>query len=201
MRFSVYTVILFGLVASLPLIFTRVDMLLFREGGITEWVQFSLLVATTGIFCTGFNISPQCRGSYAALATVSGFAAVRELDSLFDRVIPVLGWQGPATLLVFCGIYLILKNRATFMKGLGTLISGRAFMLMWCGFIVAVPFAQMVGHSKFLKQVMGNYYKRDYKRIIEESGEVLGYIFILLGAIEAILYCRKAMRQARLNKS
>jgi hypothetical protein len=34
---------------------------------------------------------------------------------------------------------------------------------------------------------MGNDYMRDYKRVIEELGEFLGYLFIMIGSIEAVL--------------
>jgi len=57
---------------------------------------------------------------------------------------------------------------------------------MWCGFVIAVPFAQMVGHGEFLMEVMGDDYVPHYKRVIEELGELVGYIIMLVGVAELV---------------
>lgn len=58
--------------------------------------------------------------------------------------------------------------------------------------IVAVPIAQLLGHAAFLESLMGENYMRAYKRVIEESGELLGYLLLLEGSIESLVWMKKA---------
>ena len=88
----------------------------------------------------------------------------------------------------------IWPRRATLKGQLAEFVAHRAFVLFWAGFIVAVPYAQLVGHAAFLESLMGDDYQRDYKRVIEELGEMLGYLLILLGSIEALLQAGRCAR-------
>ena len=77
------------------------------------------------------------------------------------------------------------------------------FFLLWAGFIIAIPVAQLVGNGAFLQAIMNDDYSRDYRRIIEEIGELMGYGLILVGSIELaiktadskVLYQAKHWRQ------
>jgi len=48
-------------------------------------------------------------------------------------------------------------------------------------------------HGAFLQLVMGDDYNRDYKRVIEETLETMGYILILIGSFESVLQLRTAV--------
>lgn len=82
-------------------------------------------------------------------------------------------------------------------RQIATFLSSRAFATLWAGFIVAVPVAQLLGHGPFLETLMGDDDERSYKRVIEESGELIGSILLLAGSIESMVQ----MRVARLTTS
>jgi len=84
------------------------------------------------------------------------------------------------------------SNAQTLKRQIMRLPHSRAFSLLWAGFIIAVPFAQLVGHGAFLQIVMGDDYSRNYPRIIEELGEFMGYVLLLIGGFELILQLRAA---------
>jgi len=65
-----------------------------------------------------------------------------------------------------------------------------AFTMLWAGFVVAVPVAQLLGHGSFLKSLMGDDYIRSYKRVIEECGELIGYMLLLAGSVESVINMR-----------
>ncbi|MFP4532385.1 MAG: hypothetical protein ACLFNS_06860 [Desulfobacterales bacterium] len=48
----------------------------------------------------------------------------------------------------------------------------------------------LLGHGDFLQSLMGDNYDRSYKRVIEESLELMGYILVFAGTIEASVELR-----------
>jgi len=56
--------------------------------------------------------------------------------------------------------------------------------------MVAFPFAQLVGHGAFMQVIMGDDYSRDYRHMIEEIGELMGYGLLLIGSFELIMETR-----------
>jgi hypothetical protein len=187
-RFVIYTLLVFGLTASLPVIIKNGDVLVFSEDGPIEWCQFILLTASAAILLF-FSRAKTCRlrELFCVLALTAVLASIRELDKIFDELIPVAGWKLPAALCVAGGFFIYWKKRDIIITQSASFISTSAFPLMWCGFIIAIPFAQLVGHGAFMRLLMGDDYVRDYKRVIEELGELLGYLLIFIGSIEAIL--------------
>jgi hypothetical protein len=71
------------------------------------------------------------------------------------------------------------------------MIPGRAFLILWCGFLVAIAFAQPFGHQQFLRLIMGSDYSRFVKNVVEEAGELVGYMLTLIGTIETVWECRR----------
>jgi len=67
--------------------------------------------------------------------------------------------------------------------------------VLWAGFIVAVPLAQLVGHGPFFRLFMDEEHVRNIKRVFEESGEFCGYLILLFGTIESILYFATAKEE------
>lgn len=101
-RFAAYTLAIFIITASLtPLAEYKDIYFIFTEHGPVEWLQLGLLVAASVSFFTGFFSLPAFRELFLILASVSAFAAVRELDSLLDKAIPWIGWKIGFALLLF----------------------------------------------------------------------------------------------------
>jgi hypothetical protein len=186
LRFLAYTILVFLLTASLPFLIQHGDIDVFKEGGMIEWLQFGLLVTTSGVFIAAAVLVAPDRHLLLLLASLSAMAAMRETDALLDDLIPILGWKIGFVILLY-PLGAVWTNRETFKQRMESLLSSRAFAMLWAGFVVAIPFSQMVGHGNFLQLLMGDDYQRDYKRVIEETGELVGYFLLLAGSFEALL--------------
>jgi hypothetical protein len=191
MRFALYTLVIFAFTASLQLIVQHGDIVVFEENGPIEWIQFGCLVAASSVLIAGSSVISSFRELFLLLASISAFAAVRELDSLLDKAIPWIGWKvGFVMVLYAAGV--AYSNRNKIKWQIAHFLSSPAFGVMWAAFIMAVPVAQLLGHGPFLESLLGDDYDRSYKRIIEESGEMVGYLLLLAGSIESLLYMKAA---------
>lgn len=195
-RFVLYTAGLLGAFALLPHAVIHGDVLVFKEGGIVEWIQFGLLALAGGWVLASSLRLPQFRTLLCVMALGIGMAMVRELDSLLDKLIPVLGWKLPCGLILAVLLFLAWRSRRALLPQIATFSTCRGFGMLWAGFAVAVPFAQLVGHGNFLQIIMGDDYVRDYKRVIEELGEVFGYLLLVIGSIESTLQMAALQRNA-----
>lgn len=193
MRFVGYTLVIFIFAASLPIIVQHGGANLFRENGPIEWLQFLCLSAASSIFIAGFRSIPIFRETLLILASVSALAAVREMDGLLDGM--WVGWKAGYVLLL-PAVGLAYANRSRLGWQMAQFFSSPAFVVLWAGFIVAVPIAQLFGHGAFLESLMGDNYIRTYKRVLEECGELVGYLLLVAGSIESALH----MKAAQLRK-
>lgn len=185
-RFIFYTLIVFGLTSLLPAIVVNEDIKAFKENGPIEWFQLCLITATSLLFYYRSRIS-NTRELYYLISLIAAVAVSREMDSLLFDIFPKIGWKLPVIILVFLIFKLCKQKHFILSTQMNDFLGSRVFSLLWCGFIVAVPFAQLVGHGDFLKSLMGDDYDRGYKRVIEETGELMGYLILFVGSIEAII--------------
>ncbi|HMP90083.1 MAG TPA: hypothetical protein PJ991_07770 [Kiritimatiellia bacterium] len=186
-RFALYTLIIFGFTGSLPFWVGEGDYLVFAENAFIQRLQLALLAASAIILVLVARSSGTPAVCYL-LGIVTMIAFNRELDSFWNKIIPFLGWKAIVTLFVLAGIAVSYYYRHNLNSQIGKFLqdNGRSFGLFWCGFVVAVPFAQLVGHGDFLMEVLGDDYVPHYKRVIEELGELAGYMLLLVGSLELI---------------
>mgnify|MGYP005853766709 CR=1 FL=1 len=187
-RFIIYTLVVFSITLTLPIIIEYGDFIVFSENGPIEWLQLILIFASVLLFAVDARLEI-CgfKQLFYILAFLMTIAGIREMDLIFDRIIPVLGWKLPVFLCIAAIVLVNLKYKNEIQIQIEQFIRTRSFALLWCGFIVAVPYAQLVGHGNFLELLMGDDYMRDYKRVIEELGELMGYLLIMVGSLEAVL--------------
>lgn len=190
-RFIAYTFAVFGFTVSLPSIVGEGDIVVFKEGGPIEWSQFVALSLASLAFCTSALARARLQDLSILLALFTSAAAMRELDSPLATLIPYLGWKLPVVLLAVTAATLTWRRRPAMETQLRRFLAYRSFPLLWAGFVVAIPFAQLVGHDELLRLVMGDDYTRDYKRVIEETTELLGYTLILIGSIEFLWQAKR----------
>ena len=188
-RFITYTLIIFAIAVSLPVVIEYGDVTVFSEDGPIEWLQIMIVLVSASVFWVNSR-SKECeyKQMFWIIALILFTAAIREMDLIFDRLIPVAGWQLPAAWSVMGAIIIYWKKKDVIVSQVSDFVRTRAFALLWCGLIVAVPYAQLVGNGKFLQLLMGDDYIRDYKRVIEELGELLGYLLLMIGSIEAVFH-------------
>lgn len=191
MRFVAYTLVIFAFTGSLQILVRDGDIVVFEDNGPIEWLQFGLLVAASAVFIAGSRIIQASREVFLMLASISAFAAVRELDWWLDGVIPWVGWKVGFVIVLYAAGAAYLRRDKLRLQIVRFLYSP-AFAIIWAGFIVAVPVAQLLGHGPFLQSLLGDDYTRSYKRVIEESGELVGYLLLVAGSVESILQRRAA---------
>lgn len=188
-RFTAYTVALFALTLSLPLVIGHGDIVVFKENGPIEWFQFGVLLAASSVFFVGAWQLSDFRQLLFIVGLVSIFAAIRELDVFLADALPGIGWKiGFIAMLYAAGS--AYTKRECLRRQLPQFVATSAFAILWAGFLVAVPLGQLIGHGAFLELVMGDDYNRDYKRVIEETLETMGYLLVLVGSFECVLQLR-----------
>jgi hypothetical protein len=197
LRFLIYTMVIFGMALSLPVVSVQWNFAGYTDGSSLEWIQFCVIFSTAiMLFASGWYFK-KFRILFFLLASMAGIASIREMDYVMNKTIPFFGWWLPAILVALAAIAMALRNRHLVKEQLFAFVLHRSFGLMWAGFICAVPVAQLVGHGPFLEAALGDDFRRSHKRLIEEIGELLGYILILIGSIEWTI---KVNRESRIKK-
>ena len=195
-RYVIFTALNVAMIYGIWLMARVGGTSLFSEGSRLEWTQFSALVAVAGLFFIAATRLPSHRQLHVLLGVAACLGGIRELDAYFDRWLPGLGWQLPFwCLLLSAGAY-AWRGRAALRMQLREFTSHRAFAFMWCAFILAAPFGQMIGHGAFLQELFGEDYRRPMKRVIEESAETLGYLWVLLASMDWLIDRRSDARVA-----
>jgi hypothetical protein len=165
--------------------------LFFEEGNVLEWFQVGFLALGAAFTCVASYRLP----GYGALLRCLGFlcalAAIRELDKDLDALIPIMGWQAPFALILLFALVTAWRYRHELPRQIRIFLNHRSFGMMWAGFILAIPFGQLIGHGPFLRDLFGEDYERSIKRVIEESAEMIGYLIIAISGIDLTLWLRK----------
>lgn len=194
-RMALYTLAIFALMFSLPHIFARGGFALFVENGVVEWFQFVLLTSITMMLLVAIIWSRTFRQILLVLFCLTAFATVRELDAILDRIVPYVGWKLAAAVPAALFVYVVAGWRRYKPQFRWFLFTPSIF-LFWSGFVVAVPVAQMLGNGDLLQEIMGNSYEARFKRVIEETGESIGYVILLFAAIECLVNIRMTLASA-----
>lgn len=178
------TLMVAGLVA---LIFKKVGAVAFEENGLIECVQFGLIAAAVSTVLFSAVYTENMKTLSYALVILFSLASIRELDSVLDKLIPGMGWQLPAACVGVYGLCFWWLNHRRLESEMRAFWGSRSFGILLLAVIVIVPISQFLGWKAFLKPLLDNNYSRDLKRLIEESGELVGYLLTLLGSVEFAL--------------
>ncbi len=195
-RLSLYTIFIFVITILLPFIVQSGQVQAFREEGWIEWCQLLLLLITSGIYFWGAYEGTNPEELFFLLGCLVAFATVRELDSFFDRWVPWVGWKF-GYLILINAIVRAARHRSTIYRQIWDFLGAPSVLILWRGFLFVVPVGQLIGHGPFLKSLMGNDYTHDYKRVLEEVFELLGYIIILAGTMEMAMELRKSRQPGK----
>ncbi|HHU14830.1 MAG: hypothetical protein KBI41_06455 [Kiritimatiellae bacterium] len=194
LRFAVYTLLVAALSVMLPDIVRHHGVEFFYENGSLEWFQFGLLTTNILLFTLSALCLPKHRQLALLLGCVTAFAATREVDRVLNRLLPVVGWKIGGVFLVVAA-WLLVRHHRTLLPQIAAFLRTPAFAVLWAGFMVAVPLAQLVGHGPFFRLFMDEEHVRNIKRVFEESGEFCGYLILLFGTIESILHFATAQEE------
>ena len=186
----------FALICVAVGIWKLADMLgteTFTENGIVENVQCVLLVLAGSIFgaIAWFHRSVGIVLMGLVSLCVLGFC--REQDALLDEYLPVLSWRIGYFFPAFVTFY-GLNHFRSFVRQVVAFLKTPAFSLMFCAMVMVIPFAQCIGHRPLIASVIEQSDSSTVfaiRRMIEESGELLGYVLIVLAAVELIFNLKK----------
>jgi len=188
-----FYVLLIGLpVQVLVLLAKWVDHgVLFKENGIVEWSQIVVLVTAAVVFGAGRRDEYR-RELFCCLQILLWMAVARELDGFLDKLVARGFWKVPFALLGMLLLVAVWRFRTRLLAQIPSFVQTRSFAYLFVGFLVAVLYAQIVGQREFWRIILEIEETSRVKRIVEELCEMLGYILILIGAIEATQEARPA---------
>ena len=156
----------------------------FAEHGLVENLQLFTLFLSTLVFMVTALKNTFYRPILILLASLTAFCCIRELDSFFETLIPVISWKF-AFLFPFGALFYACAKRKNFRKVLFHFLDSTAFDLMFTAMIIFIPLAQCIGHRSFIEDAIGHTDNLSYiRRLIEESMELMAYVLILLSSIE-----------------
>ena len=193
LRFAVYTLLVAALSVMLPDIVRHHGVEFFYENGSLEWFQFGLLTTNILLFTLSALCLPKHRQLALLLGCVTAFAATREVDRVLNRLLPVVGWKIGGVFLVVAA-WLLVRHHRTLLPQIAAFLRTPAFAVLWAGFMVAVPLAQLVGHGPF----SGFSWMRSMCATSSASSKKAancGYLILLFGTIESILHFATAQEE------
>ena len=155
----------------------------FDENGIMENFQLGELLLACALF---LSIS-FCRKAFHRMgiifAALSATAACRELDNVFDNLIPVIGWKF-AFLFIALAVGYAIKNWQKTLEELLKFFRHPSFPRMCCAIPVIIPIGQCIGHKSFVVNILQMEHIGSIKEFVEESIETAGYFILICSAIE-----------------
>ena len=193
MRMSIYFVVLTLVSVGIWKIADVFGGAAFGENGIIENTQCVFLMIAGFIFALSAWKNKANRIAMLGLSALCMLGICREQDAWFDANLPILSWRVGYIFPVLVSIYGLCHFK-NFKKQILDLLKTPACSLMFSAMVVIIPFAQCIGHRPLIKAVIesddsGIVFA--IRRMIEESGELLGYLMIVLAAIELLMNLHK----------
>ena len=184
-RYLAYTTVIVAILAALPQLARTQIVPVFRENGPLEWLQLGLLAAASGLLAVAAACRPTCRALLAILAAGVLVAVIRELDGVWSSL--ALPRKAPAIVGAAVFLAVVVRMRRALLAQLSRFVGSRGFALLWMGAVIVGAFAQIVGSEAFLEALVGSDFERDYRRVVEETGELFGCGVLLIGSVETAL--------------
>ncbi|WDT76689.1 MAG: hypothetical protein MPW16_05620 [Candidatus Manganitrophus sp.] len=161
---------------------------LFSENGPVEWCQFLLLLTCCGWLQATAVRSGSRREIFHLGTLFILMAAVREMDANLDRYVFDGAWQLMVTGLILSGFFYAWPRRRKIAAQLRSFLVSRSFGLFLAGLLVVMFFTPLLGQQRFWQAALQEHYIRSVARIVEESGELFGFLLILFGCIETSVF-------------
>jgi hypothetical protein len=161
-----------------------------------EMLQLALLLICITLF--GWIASRDRLRRPFALGFCALFAIcfVRELDFFLDFYLVDNLWQVLCAALLAVTLVYLGRHWHRFEQGLRRSWPSTGLAIIMSGFILLVPFAQLMGHDALWQEIMGDAYIRVVKVAVEEFIELGAYAILTIGTIE-FLYSWARLPQTR----
>ncbi len=122
---------------------------------------------------------------------------IRELDYFLDFFIVDNLWQVLCAILLSFGLVYGVRNRERFAQGWKRSWPSAGLAMILGGFILLIPFAQLVGHEALWQAILGDNFTRVVKVAAEEFLELGAYTLIMIGTIEFLYAWSRLPRRRR----
>lgn len=154
----------------------------FTEFGPVELFQSAALAVSSGLFFVQAKRQPSMRGALVLVGGFLGCMVIREQDYILDFIRHGC-WVYPAlTLAFFCLTYASRDLRAT-ISGLARFVRWKYFPFLLIGLVISLAYSRLFGMRVLWETLLGEHFRYIAKCAMEESSELLGYLFILVSAI------------------
>ena len=145
LRYLIYFALTVGFAYSLHLLAAFYHGKTFVEHGIVENLQIACLWLSTFIFSIQIVLLKKHRALLILFASFCCFASIRELDSFFEIVLPLISWKF-ACLFPIGAIGYLIYDRKQAVKSIADFIGTPAFSLMTTLMFVFIAVAQVIGN-------------------------------------------------------
>ncbi|WP_146010761.1 hypothetical protein [Halomonas heilongjiangensis] len=176
--------------------FAYVDAIVYApdraELSLTQTTQHLLILITAAIIWFHAWKSPAQRGFLVLMAGFFTCMLVRELDGFLDAVFHGF-WLYPALVVAFSSIaYAAIFCRGTVLQPMAEFSETKAAIYIFFGLITLLVFSRGFGSGSLIwRDIMGEYYRHEFKRTLQEGLELYGYIFLFYGSFLAIRTVRR----------
>lgn len=160
--------------------------IIFEEDSLVECFQLGILLVISLLMYRASKKYPTLAEVFHVFMILPLIAAARELDSYFENLIAEATWFILVSILASYLVFYFWKRFHTIKKQLQKFMRTNSFGFMFSGFFFVMVFARLFGQKVLWKTMLGENYVRLAVRATEESCELVGYIFILAGAIECL---------------
>ncbi|MFC6672212.1 hypothetical protein ACFQDL_20670 [Marinobacterium aestuariivivens] len=152
------------------------------EFGAIELSQTLLLLGSTAIFWLLAARRPAGRGFYVLVAGFFSCMIIREQDALFDLIDHGF-WIYPATLMALFALVLAAFQHRSILPAMASATGSVPFNYILAGLAILLFFSRVMGTGGLWDQVLPNGHVSLVKNSVQESLELLGYIFIFYGTL------------------
>lgn len=159
----------------------------YAEWSPVEWVQLGLLVMATVMMCWAGTVDPVKRPVAVLLALALLAVVLRELHSPGHMGPLRYLWKlGAPVLMVAMGVY-AHRRREDLRASLRDLVALPTLPMVITGAMIVVIFSQVMGRTDHWMALLGDDYIRTMRNVAEEGSEVLGYLVVMVGAVEYVV--------------
>lgn len=172
-----------ALTALIPVIM-KADILILKnsmgETSITEFLQQIILLFVVVVFYLNAKVDEKGRAFWILVAGFFGCMFLRELDHYMDMIVHGF-WFYPTLALAIGTVIYSVKHSENLVSTAISFKQGNAYLYIFIGLVMVMVFSRVFGTGSLWEELMAENYDRLYKTIIQESLELLGYLFIFIG--------------------
>ena len=171
----------------------------FGEDSHTQQSQLFLLTLTIFTFFVIGRKFNELKQSTIIICLFFAMCIIRELDHYLDTFRHDL-WKPLVFILLVFFIRNLFVYRHQFRQASNQFFKTASSGYFIAGMIITFVYSRSYGRSDHWRDVMADGFMRSVKNASEESIESLGYLFILIGAIEFYFYLSRMNKRTTLSQ-